>query len=94
RKKERSVAILLKLRGYEPFTIRSVDVSDASEQSADLVKIKTTPLPPPPRCKTPERSGCPRDTRGCCVAGAGSGHTGSGNKTGSAADDPDGLLKP
>jgi hypothetical protein len=47
------------------------------------------------KCKAPERSGCSRDAKGCCVpAGSGTGHTTSGNRTGSARQDPDDLMRP
>jgi serine/threonine protein kinase len=89
-----AIAITLKLKGYEPFTFRSVDEGESSQQKAELVKIKTDGNSAP-RCRTPERAGCHRDSKGCCVEGAGSGSkNGSGAKAGSATDDPDGLLRP
>jgi serine/threonine-protein kinase len=94
KKSRSSIAITLKLKGYEPFTFRSVDVAESSQQKAELIRIKTDGGSAP-RCRTPERAGCHRDSKGCCVEGAGSGsRNGSGAKTGSAADDPDGLMRP
>jgi hypothetical protein len=94
KKAHSAIAITLKLKGYEPFTFRSVDVAEGSQQKAELVKIKTDGNPAP-RCRTPDRAGCHRDSKGCCVEGAGSGSkNGSGAKAGSATDDPDGLIRP
>jgi hypothetical protein len=87
------ISITLRLKSYEPFTFRGVDVSESSKQIAELVKIRSTP--PVTKCKTPERSGCARDAKGCCVSESTSaGHNGSGTKNGSASQDPDGLLHP
>src|SRR5262249_12080973 len=58
------VSITLRLKGYEPYTFKSVDANEASNQSTDLVKIRMTTQTV--KCKTPERSGCPRDAKGCC----------------------------
>ena len=93
RKPKRSISIMLKLKGYETYTFKSVDVGESSHQKVDL-KTRTD-SPPPVRCRTPERSGCKRDTKGCCLPESSTtGHSGSGTKAGSAAEDPDGLLKP
>ena len=92
RKSHGSIAITLKLKGYEAFTFRSVEVGESSQQKAELVKIKTEGSSAP-RCRTPERAGCHRDSKGCCLEGTGN-RNGSGAKTGSAAEDPDGLLRP
>jgi serine/threonine-protein kinase len=94
KKSHSSIALTLKLKGYEAFTFRSVDVGDSSQQKAELVKLRTEGGSAP-HCRTPDRSGCHRDSKGCCVEGAGSGSkNGSGAKAGSAIDDPDGLLRP
>jgi len=87
-KKGHPISITLRLKGYEPFTFKSVEVDVSSDQSADLTKVKTTTTttPPPVKCRTPERSGCARDTKGCCVPAS--------PGKGSATDDPDGLMKP
>ncbi len=94
RRSRSSIAITLKLKGYEPFTFRSVDVGESSQQKAELIKIKGDGGSAP-RCRTPERAGCRRDSKGCCLEGAGSGsRNGSGARAGSATEDPDGLLRP
>ena len=94
RKRSKPISITLKLKGYDTYTFRSVEVGANTQQKAELVKAKAD-LPPPVKCRTPERSGCRRDAKGCCVPESSTGnHTGSGNKTGSAAEDPDGLIKP
>ncbi len=95
RKTGDSISISLRLKGYEPFTFKSVNVGEDSQQKAELIKIKSDGSAAP-RCRTPERAGCRRDGKGCCLPeGPGSGgRNGSGGKTGSAAEDPDGLLRP
>ncbi len=96
RKAGGSLSISLRLKGYEPFTFRSVDVGDNSQQKAELIKMRTDSGNAVPRCRTPERAGCRHDSKGCCLPeGSGSGNrNGSGARTGSAAEDPDGLLRP
>jgi hypothetical protein len=91
-----SISITLRLKGYEPFTFKSVEVGETSQQKAELVKMKTESSSPA-RCRTPDRAGCRRDAKGCCLEGSGSGsggRNGSGSRTGSGAEDPDGLLRP
>jgi eukaryotic-like serine/threonine-protein kinase len=82
------ISIMLRLKGYEPYTFKSVDVSEASRQIAELVKARTAP--PVVKCRTPEHAGCTRDSKGCCVG------EGSGNKqgSGSQAPDRDDLMRP
>jgi len=89
------VSITLRLKGYETYTFKSVDASEASTQNADL-KPKTTTTTTAVKCKALERTGCVRDARGCCVpeSSESSGHNGTGNKTGSARRDPDDLMRP
>ncbi|HMG23637.1 MAG TPA: protein kinase, partial [Kofleriaceae bacterium] len=94
------VTITLRLRGYESFTFRSVDVIDGAPHKVELVKIKTSS--PVAKCRTPDRAGCTRDSKGCCApesSGYGSGsRPGQGNKAGSAqgsgVGDRDDLMKP
>jgi serine/threonine protein kinase len=87
-KKRHSISITLKLKGYEPFTFRSVEVGDGSQQKAELVKLKNE-INTSPRCKTPEHAGCRRDGKGCCLP------EGPGNRPGKGStEDPDGLLRP
>jgi serine/threonine protein kinase len=95
RRSGNAIAISLRLRGYEPFTFKSVDVGESSQQKAELIKLETKGSAAP-RCRTPEHANCRRDSKGCCLPdGSGSGgRNGSGGRTGSAAEDPDGLLKP
>ena len=85
-----TISITLKLKGYEPFTFKSVEVGDGSQQKAELIKLRTDGSAAP-RCKTPERASCRRDGKGCCLPeGSGSGGRGSGK----GIEDPDGLLRP
>ena len=94
KKSRSSIAITLKLKGYEPYTFRSVEVGESSQQKAELIKLKGDGGSAP-RCRTPERAGCRRDSKGCCLEGTGSGgRNGSGARAGSATEDPDGLLRP
>jgi hypothetical protein len=86
-----SIAISLRLKGYEPFTFRSVDVADSSLQKAELIKLKEGNAP---RCRTAERANCRRDGKGCCLPEGSGSRNGSGARNGSATEDPDGLLKP
>jgi hypothetical protein len=99
REKGKRIQITLRYRGYETYAFKQVDTGASSNQEADLVKIK--PVSPPASCRTPQRSGCPRDPKGCCVpeaTGSGGRTNGSGNKPnpqgrGSSAD-PDELMRP
>ena len=83
-----SISIMLRLKGYESYTFKAVDVRAASQQTADLVKTKGTTTTS--KCKTSEHPGCTRDSKGCCVG------EGSGAKQGSAAQVPDrdDLMRP
>lgn len=93
-----SLSVTLKLKGYEPFTFRSIDVREGSQQKAELVKIKSAG--PVVKCRTAERAGCTRDSRGCCVAdGPGYGNVsrpgpGKGSGQGSGVGDRDDLMRP
>ena len=89
-----SIAITLKLKGYEPFTLKSVDVKDGELPEAELVKIRSGNPPPAVRCRTADRPGCARDSKGCCVPESGTSRTGSGNRAGSGTQDPDDLMRP
>jgi hypothetical protein len=96
RKRAKSISITLRLKGYEQFTFKSVDVSEASQQKAELVKVKTASHPSS-RCRTPDRPGCKRDYDDCCLPEAGSGKppgTKQGSAAGSAASDRDDLMRP
>jgi hypothetical protein len=97
KKSRTSVSITLRLKGYEPYSFRA-DLTDGAQQNADLVKIKSTP-PPPAKCRTADRAGCTRDSKGCCVEAPSNGsgsRNGSGAKTGSATQpaDRDDLMRP
>jgi serine/threonine-protein kinase len=83
-----SISIMLRLKGYESYTFKPVDVRAASQQTADLVKSKSTTSTS--KCKTSEHPGCTRDSKGCCVG------EGSGAKQGSATQVPDrdDLMRP
>jgi serine/threonine protein kinase len=82
-----TVSIELRLRGYNNYRLRSVDVSEDSKQNIELVKAKD-----PPRCRVAERAGCKRDSSGCCTPErTDSGKTGSANQ---GSGDPDGLMRP
>ncbi len=88
KKSDKPISITLRLKGYEPFTFKPVDARESSPQAAELVKIRSGA--PAVKCRTVERTGCPRDSKGCCVPAGAGGRTSSG----SASDDPDGLLRP
>jgi hypothetical protein len=83
-----SISIMLRLKGYESYTFKPVDIRAASQQTADLVKTKSTTTTS--KCKTAEHPGCSRDSKGCCAG------EGSGAKQGSAAQVPDrdDLMRP
>jgi len=85
KKSDKPISITLRLKGYEPFTFKAVDVRESSQQVADLVKTRAAGSgAPAAKCRTAERAGCPRDSKGCCVPAGGR----------NASDDPDGLLRP
>jgi hypothetical protein len=100
RVKGKKLVISLHLKGYSMTSFKA-DLGESSRQTIELVKIKNVE-PPVARCKTSERAGCSRDSKGCCVpegqgSGSGGRTNGSGAKPGSAAAgsaDPDGLMKP
>jgi hypothetical protein len=85
KKSDKPISITLRLKGYEPFTFKAVDVRESSQQIAELVKNRAAGSgAPAAKCRTAERTGCPRDSKGCCVPAGGR----------NASDDPDGLLRP
>jgi serine/threonine protein kinase len=86
RKEGRTVSIMLKLKGYNSYTWKSVDVSDDSTQNTELTKAKDSP-----RCRVAERAGCRRDSMGCCTPERGEPSKGSANQ---GSGDPDGLMRP
>lgn len=95
RVKGKKLAITLHLKGYASASFKA-DLGESSRQTIELVKVKIEPVA---RCRTSERAGCSRDSKGCCLPeGPGSGgRVGSGNRPGSGAQgsgDPDGLMKP
>ncbi|HEU4735299.1 MAG TPA: protein kinase [Kofleriaceae bacterium] len=93
--KGKKIAIALHLKGYSTVSSR-IEVGESGEQRFEL-KAKVE-APAPPRCRTAERAGCPRDSKGCCLpeaAGSGNaGHSGSGARQGPVKQDPDGLMRP
>jgi hypothetical protein len=90
--KGKRVAITLRLRGYEPYAFKPLQGGATSELSAELVKIKSSTV----TCRGPQRAGCAKDAKGCCLpegTGTGSGRAnGSGSR--SPTSDPDGLMTP
>ena len=91
--KGKRVEITLRLRGYEPYAFKPVQGGASSDLNAELVKSKSSTVP---TCRGPQRAGCARDARGCCLpdsTGTGSGRAnGSGSR--SPTSDPDGLMTP
>ena len=91
RKRAKSISITLRLKGYDQFTFKSVDVGEPSQQKAELSKTKSVSHPAS-RCHTAERPGCKRDSYDCCVPESGYGRPGPGK--GSGSGDGDDLMRP
>jgi len=78
KKPNKKIAISLRLKGYNTYTFKGVDVAESSEQKIELVKLKTGGT-------IPASSGSGGRTNGSSNK-PGSGAQGSG--------DPDGLMRP